>query len=65
MLSWFVRRGLWDFFALIKFFFAKPENIQLPKAKWGHIEPKPMGKAISGVPLQQGDGLFARPDPTG
>ncbi|MGA8126965.1 MAG: hypothetical protein WB967_22585 [Mycobacterium sp.] len=53
MLSWFVRRGIWNLLTLIKFFFAKPENIRLPKAKWGHIEPEPMGKAISGVPLQK------------
>ena len=33
------------FLAWMKFFFAKPENIQLPKAKWDHIKPEPMGES--------------------
>jgi hypothetical protein len=51
MLTWFVRRGIWDFITWLKFFFAKPENIRLPKAKWDPITPTPMGKAIPDVPL--------------
>jgi hypothetical protein len=51
MLTWFVRRGIWDFITWLKFFVAKPENIRLPKAKWDPITPTPMGKAIPDVPL--------------
>jgi hypothetical protein len=51
MLTWFARRGIWDFITWLKFFFAKPENIRLPKVKWGHITPTPMDKAIPEVPL--------------
>jgi hypothetical protein len=53
MLKWFLRRGIWDLLTLTKFFFAKPENIRLPTAKWGHINPKPMGEAIPDVPLDK------------
>jgi hypothetical protein len=53
MLKWYLRRGIWDLITLTKFFFAKPENIRLPTAKWGHIKPKPMGEAISQVPLHK------------
>jgi hypothetical protein len=51
MLRWYLRRGIWDFITWLKFFFAKPENIQLPKTKWDLITPTPMGKAIPDVPL--------------
>jgi hypothetical protein len=51
MLRWYLRRGIWDFITWLKFFFAKPENIRLPKTKWDPITPTPMGKAIPGVPL--------------
>jgi hypothetical protein len=53
MLTWFARRGIWDLMTLIKFFFAKPEDIPRPTAKWDHIKPKPMGEAISQVPLHK------------
>ena len=53
MLKWFLRRGAWDFVTWLKFAFAKPENIELPKAKWNHITPKPMGEAIPDVPLNK------------
>jgi Lipoxygenase len=51
MLIWFVRRGLWDFFAWVKFRFAKPADIKLPPAERCYIEPKPMIKAIPQIPL--------------
>jgi hypothetical protein len=51
MLMWFLRRGIWDFIAWLKFVFSKPLNIQQPPAKWDRIEPKPMIEAISEVPL--------------
>jgi hypothetical protein len=51
MLKWFLRSGIWDLMTLIKFFFAKPENIRLPKATWGHITPTPVDKAIPYLPL--------------
>ncbi|OSC32543.1 hypothetical protein B8W69_01880 [Mycobacterium vulneris] len=52
MLTWFGRRGFWDFIAWGKFVAAKPLNIRPPRAKWGRIEPKPMIEAIPGVPLR-------------
>jgi len=42
MLTWFVRRGTWDFVAWVKFRFAKPVDIKLPPAERWYIEPKPM-----------------------
>jgi hypothetical protein len=51
MLKWYLRRGIWDLITLTKFFFAKPENIRLPTAKWGHITPTPVDKAIRDLPL--------------
>jgi Lipoxygenase len=51
MLRWYLRHGIWDFITWLKFFFAKPENIQLPKTKWDLITPTPMGEAIPDVPL--------------
>lgn len=53
MLSWFLRRGFWDFITWVKFRFAKPVDIRLPTAKWAHINPKPMGEAIPDVPLDK------------
>src|ERR1700748_2587445 len=52
MLSWYLRRGFWDFIAFGKFFVARPVKIELPPAKWNHIEPKPMIEAIPEVPLK-------------
>jgi hypothetical protein len=53
MLSWFLRRGFWDFITWVKFRFAKPVDIRLPTAKWARINPKPMGEAIPDVPLDK------------
>jgi hypothetical protein len=53
MLRWFVRRGLWDLFAFIKFFFARPVKIPRPPAKSGGIEPKPMSEAIPYVAVHK------------
>ncbi|MBV9351026.1 MAG: hypothetical protein JOZ23_05755, partial [Mycobacterium sp.] len=52
MLTWFLRRGVWDFIAWLKFVFAKPLNIKPPPATWGRIKPKPMIEAIPEVPLR-------------
>jgi len=51
MLRWFLRRGFWDLIAWVKFRFAKPVDIKLPRAQWGQINPKPMREAIPDVPL--------------
>ena len=52
MLMWFLRRGLWDLIAWVKFLFAKPLNIPVPPSKRRVIEPKPMIEAIPEVPLR-------------
>src|SRR5277367_6949173 len=52
MLVWFLRRGLWDLIALLKFTLSKPLNIPLPPTKQHVIEPKPMIEAIAEVPLR-------------
>jgi hypothetical protein len=52
MLVWFLRRGLWDLIALLKFTLSKPLNIPLPPTKRHLIEPKPMIEAIAEVPLR-------------
>ena len=53
MLSWFLRRGFWDFMTWVKFRFAKPVDIRLPTDKWARITPRPMGEAIPDVPLDK------------
>ena len=52
MLMWFLRRGLWDLIAWVKFLFAKPLNIPVPPSKRRVIEPKPMIEAIPELPLR-------------
>jgi hypothetical protein len=52
MLMWFLRRGLWDLLAWVKFLFAQPLNIPEPPSKRRVIEPKPMIEAIPEVPLR-------------
>jgi hypothetical protein len=51
MLRWFLRRSFWDFFAWLKFRFAKPADIKLPPTERWYIEPKPLNKAIPQIPL--------------
>ncbi|MGA8332451.1 MAG: hypothetical protein WB777_24675, partial [Mycobacterium sp.] len=51
MLIWPLRRGFWDFFAWVKFRFAKPADIKLPPTERWYIEPKPLNKAIPQIPL--------------
>jgi hypothetical protein len=51
MLRWFLRRGLWDLIAWVKFTVNKPLDIPLPPTKRHVIEPKPMIEAIPEVPL--------------
>ncbi|MGB7872279.1 MAG: hypothetical protein WBM01_29120 [Mycobacterium sp.] len=51
MLMWSLRRGFWDFFAWVKFRFAKPADIKLPPTERWYIEPKPLNKAIPQIPL--------------
>ena len=53
MLKWFLRRGFWDFITWLKFFFAKPVDIQLPTSKVATHPPKPMVEAIPDVPLHK------------
>jgi hypothetical protein len=51
MPMWFLRRSFWDFFAWVKFRFAKPADIKLPPTQRWYIEPKPLNKAIPQIPL--------------
>jgi hypothetical protein len=53
MLSWYLRRGIWDLWTLIKFVFAKPVNIPKPSANSEPIKPKPMSEAIPDVSLDR------------
>ncbi|MDT5075933.1 MAG: hypothetical protein QOJ80_570 [Mycobacterium sp.] len=52
MLKWFVRRGVWDLIAWLKFTVNKPLDIPLPPTTRRLIEPKPMIEAIPEVPLR-------------
>lgn len=52
MLRWYVRRGVWNAIALLKFSAAKPRAIPPPPATRHVIEAKPMATAIRGVPLR-------------
>jgi len=53
MLSWSLRRGIWDFITLAKFAFAKPVKIERPPAELERIHPKPMSQAIPYVALHK------------
>ena len=52
MLTWILRRGVWDFIAWFKFVLSKPLDIKVPPAKQRRISPKPMIQAIPEVPLR-------------
>ena len=52
MLVWFLRRGLWDLVAWLKFCVNKPLDIPLPPTRRHVIEPTPMIEAIPEVPLR-------------
>jgi hypothetical protein len=53
MLSWYLRRAIWDLWTLIKFVFAKPVDIPKPPAKSKHVTTKPMSEAIPDVSLDR------------
>jgi hypothetical protein len=53
MLSWYLRRGIWDLVTWGKFVGAKPVDIPHPPVKSAPITPKPMSEAIPDVSLDK------------
>ena len=53
MLTWYLRRGIWDFVTWGKFVGAKPVDIPKPPAKSKHVATKPMSEAIPDVSLDR------------
>jgi hypothetical protein len=52
MLKWFLRRGVWDLLAFLKFAASKPLVIKKPPTRQRRIKPKRMIDAIPEVPLR-------------